>query len=355
MNQITRYLAKTILVTTLLAMLLWVGLEFIFSFVSEIRHVGTGNYGAWEAVLFIILSMPTQIANLFPMSALIGALLGLGILASRSELIIMRVSGMSVGDILRAVLKLAFAFALLVCVMGEWVGPYTDRIAHNQKALALSGGKALRTSHGIWLKDDEDFVHIQAIEEPGRLEGVSRYIFDGQQDLKIASYAHHALFDKDHWVLYNVRQTIFYPDHTDSQKMATQQWVSHIDPKILSLVEVKDLNELSLQGLWSTIQYRQANGLDAGHYQLAFWQKLMRPFAVMIMMFLAIPCIFGPLRSATMGLRILAGVMLGFVFYTFDQLFGPLMLVYHLPPILGACLPSLLFLGAGLLLLKRVH
>lgn len=355
MNKISWYLAKTLSVTILLAIILFVGLEFVFSFVNEMRHVGTGDYTTQDALQYILLSLPAQVAQAFPMSALVGTLLGLGLLASRSELIVMRSVGWSIGNIIFAVMKLALVLVCIIWMLGEWIAPITDNIAHHRKATALSRGQALATANGTWLRDGYDFVHIQAIEDNKHLTGVTRYEFNEDQQLRKASFARIAEYVDDHWVLHDIQDTHFGDANVTTAHIAEQDWISHIKPEIFTIVGVKDLDELSISGLWKTIRYRQANQLDAKPYLLAFWQKMMRPFATLVMMFLAIPFIFGPLRSATMGLRMLVGVMIGFVFFTVNQLFGPLTLVYALPPILGASLPTLLFLGGGLYLLKRAH
>ena len=73
------------------------------------------------------------------------------------------------------------------------------------------------------------------------------------------------------------------------------------------------------------------------------------------MVFLVIPCIFGPLRSATLGLRMIVAVAMGFGFYILNSFFGPMSIVYQFPPFLAATLPSLLFLCAGIILVKRVR
>lgn len=353
MNKITLYIGKTILTTILLAMTLFIGLEFIFSLVNELRYVGTGSYTFWQALLFIMLSIPENISEIFPMAALVGTLMGLGLLASRSELIVMRSAGMSMQAIIFAVLKLALILILISWILGECVAPVLDKYAHRQKAVALSGGQALRTVHGTWMREGNDFIHIQSMPETHHLQGITRYQFNTDMVLQKSSYAKEAKYQDGQWILYDINETQFDEHTTSRSHFGTQPWLSHIDPEILNIVNVKDIDELTLIGLWQTIDYRLNNQLDAKPYQLAFWQKIFRPIATLIMMFLAIPFIFGPLRSSTMGLRMLVGVFVGFAFYTFNQLFGPLTLVYSLPPILGASIPLFFFLGLGILLLKR--
>lgn len=355
MDKLTLYLGKTLLTTILLSMLLIVGLEFIFALVNELRYIGTGSYTTLQAVSYILLSIPSRIAQMFPMSALVGTLLGLGLLASRSELIIMRAAGLSLSDIMAAISKLAIVLIVSIWVLGEGLAPMLDKSAHVQKAIALSSGQALRTMHGIWLRDGNNFIHIETLDSPKEMAGITCYEFDADLTLVKASFAKKAYYRDKQWVFSDVKESVFMEDKVIVNNIAEQKWVSHIEPEILDVVGVKDLDELSLTGLWQTIQYRKINQLDVRPYELAFWQKLLRPLATLVMMFLAIPFVFGPLREATMGLRMLVGVLVGFVFYTISELFGPLTLVYSLPPFVGALLPSLIFSLFGLWLLRHIH
>ena len=68
---------------------------------------------------------------------------------------------------------------------------------------------------------------------------------------------------------------------------------------------------------------------------------------------MALSFIFGPLRSVTMGARVIMGVLTGFGFFILNEVFGPLSLVYQLPPYLGAILPSMLFAAIAALMLRK--
>lgn len=84
------------------------------------------------------------------------------------------------------------------------------------------------------------------------------------------------------------------------------------------------------------------------------WSKIFSPLSVAVMMLMALSFIFGPLRSVPMGIRVVTGISFGFLFYVLDQIFGPLSTVYSMPPVLGALLPSMLFLLISVyMLLKR--
>ena len=103
------------------------------------------------------------------------------------------------------------------------------------------------------------------------------------------------------------------------------------------------------------IGYLRDNGLDAEHYQLAFWNKLVLPVTTAVMVFLSIPFIFGPLRSVGIGQRIFVGALVGIGFYLIGQLFGFAGLLYRLPALLSASLPTGLFFILAVFLVRRVR
>lgn len=353
MKIIDRYIWKTLLSTIGLALFLVFGIELIFHIVNEIRYVGKGDYTIWHMVLFNLLSMPQNIYQMFPMAVLVGTLMGLGILAGNSELVVIRAAGISTQKITFTVLKLALLLALLTWCLGEWVAPVTDKIAQNQKAMVLSGGQTLKTNNGVWLRDDNKFINIQSVDVGGHLQGITYYEFDDSLSLISASKAQYADYITDHWVLYEVEVTRFGAEQLYTDFYSQLNWYSKIEPNILRIVGTKYLDELSMLGLWQTMRYRKLNDLDYRPYQLAFLQKMIQPIAIVIMMLLAIPFIFGPLRSSTQGFKLVIGMVVGFLFHTINDLFGPLTLVYQIHPIIGAGLPIFIFMFFGLYAQKR--
>jgi lipopolysaccharide export system permease protein len=141
-------------------------------------------------------------------------------------------------------------------------------------------------------------------------------------------------------------------DRLVARDINQREWYSALTPDKLKVVSIKP-ESLSLRGLHSYIDYLNSSGQDSGRYQLAFWRKLVQPLGVAVMVVLALSFIFGPLRTVTMGSRILMGVAAGFSFYVLEQLLGPMALVYQLPPWLGAFTPPVVTLIIALLLLRR--
>ncbi len=90
-----RYIGKTIFNTIMMTLFMLVSLSSIIKVVDQLKKSGQGGYDALGAGLYTILSVPKDIQIFFPMAALLGALLGLGMLAQRSELVVMQAAVMA--------------------------------------------------------------------------------------------------------------------------------------------------------------------------------------------------------------------------------------------------------------------
>ncbi len=350
-----RYIGKTIFNTIMMTLFMLVSLSGIIKFVDQLKKAGQGSYDALGAGMFTILSVPKDIQIFFPMAALLGALLGLGMLAQRSELVVMQASGYTRLQVALSVMKTAIPLVLLTMAIGEWVAPQGEQVARNYRAQAMYGGSLLSTQQGLWAKDGDDFVYIERIKGDDELGGVSIYAFNDQRRLQSVRYAASAKFDKDRWQ-WNLSQVdesnLKDPKQITGTQTVTSTWKTNLTPDKLGVVALEP-DALSISGLHSYSRYLQSSGQDAGRYQLKMWSKIFQPLSVAVMMLMALSFIFGPLRSVAMGVRVVTGISFGFIFYVLDQIFGPLTLVYNIPPILGALLPSALFFLISLLLMMK--
>ncbi len=108
-----RYIGKTIFTTIMMTLFMLVSLSGIIKFVDQLKKAGQGNYDALGAGMYTLLSVPKDIQIFFPMAALLGALLGLGMLAQRSELVVMQASGFTRMQVALSVMKTAIPLVLL--------------------------------------------------------------------------------------------------------------------------------------------------------------------------------------------------------------------------------------------------
>ncbi len=350
MKILDRYLGRVVLSHALVALLVLVAMSGFFSYVARLDDL-TPDYGALEALWHTVLTLPGWAYDLMPTAVLIGALMGLGHLAAGSELVVLRASGMSVARVAAPVLAAGLVLALIGVVLGELVAPPAERQAAGLQARTRGTSPAQKTSEGFWARDGRDFVSIAHVLADSRLQGVRifRYGPDGRLQALIA--ARSARWRDGAWWLEQVRITELGEDGVRARSHAGMAWKSGLHPRLLGVLQV-DPRALQVAALWRFIAYLEENGLDSARYRLTFWARVVAPLATLVMLLVALPFVFGPLRSAHAGVRLVAGVLVGLAFYLANKTAANVGLLYGLPPLLSALAPSLVFLAGTLAALR---
>lgn len=354
MNTLDRYIGKSILGSIFATLLTLVGLSAIIKFVEQFRSVGKGTYDIWQAVAFTGLTIPKDIETFFPMAALLGALMALGNLASRSELVVMQAAGFSRFKIGMAVMKTALPLVLLTMVIGEWGIPQTEQFARDMRARALSGGSMLSMKNGVWAKDGNNFVFVRRVTDDAKLNDIYIYTFDQNRNLTELKHANQASYSQDEskWTLRQVNHSMISKDEITTSNRLSEKWETNLTPDKLGAVSLRPTS-LSISGLYNYISFLHETGQDVSRFELTFWRKIFQPVSVGVMMLLALSFIFGSLRSVTAGARIVTGICFGFLFYVVNEIFGQMSVVYNMPAVFGALMPSLLFVVMIWWLLSR--
>lgn len=351
MVKLDRYIGTSVFFAILAVLGIIVGLALLFAYIDELGDI-SASYGLLDAGLWVLLTIPRRTYEMLPMAALIGCLIGLGNLASSSELTIMRAAGVSIRRIVWAVMKPMLVIMLAGVLIGEYLAPWSENLAQANRAMAQGGGEAQSSKRGLWHRQGDEFIHINAVQPNGVLLGVTRYQFDAERNLLSASFARRALFQSDHWQLEDVVTTQLQEQSTAVVNSPSQRWDVELNPQLLGTV-VLEPEALSVTGLWRYIHYLADQGLANGRYWLAFWTKILQPLVTAALVLMAISFIFGPLRSVTLGQRVFTGVLVGFVFKIGQDLLGPSSLVFGFPPLLAVLIPAAICALAGLVMLRR--
>ncbi|VVN36739.1 LPS export ABC transporter permease LptG [Pseudomonas fluorescens] len=351
MVKLDRYIGSSVFMAILAVLGIILGLATLFAFIDEMGDV-SDTYTLVDVLSYVLLTAPRRMYDMLPMAALIGCLIGLGSLASNSELTIMRAAGVSIGRIVWAVMKPMLVLMLAGVLVGEYVAPPAESAAQANRSLAQGSGDAQSAKHGLWHRQGDEFIHVNSVQPNGILYGVTRYRIDSERHLLSASFAKRAEFDKDHWLLTDVTTTVFHERSTEVVSHPSEPWGVALSPQLLNTV-VMVPESLSISGLWSYIHYLADQGLNNGRYWLAFWVKVLQPLVTAALVLMAISFIFGPLRSVTLGQRVFTGVLVGFTFRIVQDLLGPSSQVFGFPPLLSVVVPAGICAVAGLWLLRR--
>jgi lipopolysaccharide export system permease protein len=354
MRILTRYLSREVALATLIVLVALCMLFAFFDLIHELGDLGKGSYRISGAMFFVFLNMPAHVYELFPVAALIGALYALSQLASHSELAVMRVSGLSLAAIARALLPVGILFVLTMLFVGEVATPVLERIAEETKLRLTESLIAQEFRSGVWVKDEGSFVNVQEVR-PGkggtRLFGIKIYEFDPGYRLKSISLAKEgAYLGQNRWQILDVQRTLFSDTGTSLQRLPEAVWKSVLTPNILSVLLVVP-EQMSVWNLYSYIRHLRDNAQNSTRYEIAIWSKLVYPCAALVMLVLAVPFSISSRRTGGVGARLLMGTLIGLAFNSANRLFSSLGQLQGLPAFASAVLPTLIFLAVAVSLL----
>ena len=207
---------------------------------------------------------------------------------------------------------------------------------------------------GLWLHQGQAFVYVQKVTSNTQIKDISRFDFDQKNHLIALLTAKQGLLKNDVWQLNEVDMTRFTPTQTTTEHYQQLPLNFTFQPELLQKRLQLDPDQQTISQLWTNIRYRKQAGLLASELESGFWARVLQPLTTVVMICLGVPFIFGSLRSASVGARILTGIIVGFVFYMLNQFLGPIALVYQWPEWIGGALPMVFFLIIYAIMLSRV-
>jgi lipopolysaccharide export system permease protein len=355
MRTLTRYLGKEVAGSVFLVFAALLALFALLDLVRELGILGFANYRLTSILLFVLLSVPGHVYELFPLAVLIGTIFALAQLAMHSEYSVMRASGASVARVAGAIAQVGILFAIITFVFGEYVAPNTERIAQQLRFRALTGVVAQQFRSGLWVKDEGSFINVQQVLADNTLLGVRIFDFDQSYRMRSVSFARQGVYQgSNKWRLEDVQQTRLDGDRAVASSLPAMDWHSVLNPDILSVLLV-DPQQMSAAHLFSYIQHLRENRQKTSRYEIALWSKFIYPLAVLVMMVLALPFASLQQRAGGVGAKIVAGIMLGLAFQLLSRLFAHAGQINDWPPVVAAALPSLVFLGIAVGMISWVE
>lgn len=355
MRIIRGYLARSIIGTTALVLGVLLSLGCFIEFVGQLDDVGVGQYGILQGLAYALMKAPEMAFTMLPMAVLLGGLLGLGALASGSEMIALRAAGASPAALARAVLATGCVLALLGLVVGFYLAPPLERYSRQFRTFAMHGPSGLAGSESAWVRDGNMIMNLNRLGDPSQFGGVYLFRLGGGGRLESVARADSAgIGDGNEWTLNNFAETRFTDSGVTVRRERRFAELTGMSPELLSLTVVRPeaLNGLVL---WRYIDYLRNNELDSRRFEVAFWRRMASAVAAAPMCVLALTFAFGQMRRAGTGARMLIGVGIGLVYFLAARSLSDGGEVYNLNPLLIGWLPTVLLAVATLIVLSRAR
>ncbi len=354
MKTLSRYIGREVLYATLLIFVALLMLFAFFDLIHELGNVGKDGYPLGRALLFVGLSMPGHIYELVPTAALIGTLSAIAGLVANSEYTVMRTSGASLTQITLAIVRVGIPLAIATFLAGEFLAPPAERLA--QQVRVQTQGQinrivAQQFESGFWFKQDLTFVNIKSVLPDTTLLGVRIYEFDRDLRLKALRVADSGTFvEEGLWRLKNAQTTALGPAGAKVTRAAELDWETVLKPSILTVYQVAP-EKLELPMLYDNIRVLGGNQQKTSRFEIALWNKIFYPAAVLVMMVLALPFAYFQRRAGGVGFRIFAGTIIGLVFFLLGRLFSYLGVINDWPPLFSAAFPVFAFVTVAVTML----
>lgn len=349
-DRLDRYIARNVLAAIVVVQLVLLGLDLVIAFINDLKDV-EGDYGAFDVLLYLGMRLPWRFYQYAPVAVLIGALIGLGSMASSNELTVMRAAGRSLARILWGVMKPIGVVIVVVLLVAEFVSPRSEQFAEAWRLEQMEGSGAVLTLRGGWQREGDAFYRFGAIRADDTVIDLTRYRFDGQR-LEAATHAARARWENDRWVLEDVEVTRFLDQRTEAEHHNRLTWKTELTPAQLNRL-LRDVESQAPSELWAYASYLSEQGLIATQPLLHFWQKMLMPLTMASLVLVAASFVFGPLRSVAAGTRVFYGVIVGLSFKYLQDLLAPASTLFGFSPVWAVLTPTLGCVLLGAYLLRR--
>lgn len=350
---IYRYIAYQVLIGFVMSTAVLLPLFSFFDLLDQLDDVGRGTYRAQDAFLYTAMILPRRFIQIAPFIASLGTVVALGKLAVNSELIAMRIAGVSPLQISYAPLSVGIALLLIVAILEQFVAPQLQQKAITNRAIALEQSAELGKNLGIWTRNEHNILRIGMIVHNKRAADIEILHLSAEDRLLSHTVAEYADIVEDQvWELSNAVIRTFHDDGRISVNHASSiRWPSFVNPEDIATL-TKPPESLSPLELVRHVEFLRSTGQEADSYALALWRKAGGAIMTVAMLLLSVPLVFGSIRSGLSNKLILAA-LIGLAVYLLDQIIANAGLILRLNPALVALAPGLALISLAMLWLRR--
>jgi lipopolysaccharide export system permease protein len=350
---IYRYIAYQVLIGFAISTAILLPLFSFFDLLDQLDDVGKGTYRAIDAFFYTAMLLPRRFIQIAPFVALLGTVIALGKLAVNSELIALRVAGLSPQRISFAPLGMGVLLLLTVAILEQFAAPQLQQKAITYRAIALEQSAELGRNLGIWTRNEHNILRIGQIVNNKRAADIELLQLDADGFIVTHTLAGFAdIVEEDVWELSDaIVRTFQDGGRVSVSRVDAVRWSSFVNPEDIATL-TKPPESLSPLELYRHVEFLRSTGQDADSYALALWRKAGSALMTIAMLLLSIPFVFGSIRSGLSN-KLIFATLIGMGVYLLDQIIANAGLILHLNPALVALGPGFTIIILANLWLRR--
>jgi LPS export ABC transporter permease LptG/LPS export ABC transporter permease LptF len=362
-----RYIARAYLGHLLLVMLSFWAIYLLANFMDLFDDIQQNKVKGVVVLHYYAYHNPQIFYLILPVAALVTPLVTFGVLSRRNETTAMKAGGISLYRAVAPVILLGVTLSGLLFVLGDYVLPYTNRVA--QRDHNVIKGRPPQSTNVLeerWILGPDDRIYNYDFLSEGkpRDRGVAAggAVFDEAQIFGLTVYD----MDTEAWALRDVlyvnravwqgagykleRGWRLRLGDSPAFTMLPSAETRDIEPPDYFVQLTPESDTLRLGQLAGYIQVQERKGLDVTRLKVQLHRKLAFPTVSLVMTLIGIPFAFVVgRRGALYGIGV--SIMIAIVYWACLSIFEALGNSALLPPLLAAWAPNLLFGAAGLYLM----
>jgi len=326
---LSAYLTRIMAVRTLSAAAALIGLLQLIDLLEHTNDI-LARGGLIEILRYMVLRLPYLFEQVAPFAVLAGALFTFSQLARNSELVVMRISGLSLLQIFRRTLPVALAVAALDLVVADQVTPRAEQELATWWA-ASAPGNATKAPTPRWFRIDGDVVLVRSASPNGwTMHGVSVYERDTQKQLFRRLQAQTAMWNGKSWRLTNAIVTDLHQDHADSMTVSAVDWPTTLRPADTARLFAGSY-EMTSEAAYRSLFGKGPVNQSPSEFQTRLYRTLAEAMAPIIMLLLALPTALGHARS-NRTIPVILGLCFGLLYLVADGILTAMGETGALPP-----------------------
>lgn len=338
--------------------LVTVGISVLFLGIDFLANMWKINLPMGKILIFYVLKIPEALQQFLPLGCLLGVLLVLAGMSRQNEILALYSSGVGGLRIVSTFVAIvATVSTLSFLVFDSLVPTMTKMQLMLRKGVSFDQEGALFTLRtGLWYRGKHMIYNVgRFVPQTNTLEKVSIYRLNPSFEVVQIIHSQKATFINDEWILEDGSVITYDPDtrFPTAEKFAKKAGVILEKPGDFKTLELYE-GTMRLRDLRKYIDRNRNFGLDTISQQVHYHERVALVFAPLVFLLLAVPFALKPLKSYSMPKSIGLCFLIVFLYLLMFRMSLSVGKGGHIPPVVSAWTPNLLFLGiAGLLITRK--
>jgi lipopolysaccharide export system permease protein len=335
---VARLVIGYLVATAAIGALLWL--------MELLQMIEEGVGGSLDLVLMVLRAfqgVPEGLIDLLPVITVLATAAVMSGFQARSELTVMRASGVSIWKLTSLALIPGFGIALLGLAALQWATPLVQQGPERLIGASLGDSGLWHPWHGLWIRHGNEFLNVQSLHLGRIPTGINLYEFDEDDVMLRHISAEQALVQADGmWRMLDVEVRHFEQRgeeyHTWRGDML---WEAFLSARQLELL-LSPPASLPLTDLWQYVEGLKQRDQEVAEFEMVLWRRLALPLACIGMVLAAMATSAVPLKSRAVSVRLVGALVLGLGFQMVAELVSYAGLVMGWPVIPVALGPPLM-------------